>query len=243
MFRGRNYVFFKTDKLAEDSIIIGGNALYFDPTYDPQRNARIYGTVYSIPYKLSKIIIGQFPQGKPKYQDPTPAFRYLDEIAQEIKVNDKIYFHYNTLGNPEHSFMANDINGDPVYSVRYDLIYCAVRNGLIIPIGGNVLIEPLKEAIDDILHPLKDLDGNILSKDKWIQLKPEPGYIFLQGIVRVVGTPLKNDGPQILKPGDHVIIQSNYDRTIKIEGSEYYAVKNKHILGVIHEKARTTVAA
>ena len=233
MKQGRDHVFFTVDKTTEDEINKGDLKLYIDTTYDPMRHARIFGKVIAIPRKLTKTIIGSKPEPFPPSATKPMEFRYLDEIVPEVKIGDKIYFHYLTLSEPEKTLVATWNNRD-VYAVRYDQIYCAVRNGEIIPIGGHVLVEPEFESWDDILLPTYETfpDGSKqeLPRDKWIQTRVEPRAKDLRGIVRHVGTPPTGEEHN-LKEGDHILFRRNADFMIKVEGEEYYVMKSRNIHG------------
>lgn len=146
--------------------------------------------------------------------------------------------------------------------VRYDSIICAVRyedvpqetepkagevpekKTVIIPIGSYTLVEPDMESWDDILLPiaqvgadgkaLKDVAGQTLVKPKeqWLQKKVRPEAKPLRGWVRHVGSPLKGDKLEI-KVGQMIYYKPNADWVNRIEGKEYYAIRQKHILGRI----------
>jgi co-chaperonin GroES (HSP10) len=111
-----------------------------------------------------------------------------------------------------------------------------VREEKIIPIGGYVLIEPDLESWDDILKPvrstIKDKDGNFIlkPKDQWLQTKVRPDRKYLTGFVRHIGAPLKGDVNE-LEIGQKIYYRKHADWVQNIEGKEYYAIRQRHIVG------------
>lgn len=247
---GDNYVIFKTDTLFEDKVKIQGGHLYFDSGFEPPRHTRTYGEVYQVPLRLKKIPMSQERNGTPEYFDETPyRYTFTDQIEMEVQVGDRIYFHYNIIMRMNQQIVHEEVvDGKKIwyFRVRYDSIQCAVRNGVIIPIGSYVLVEPDMESIDEILipialmgadgKPLRDqLGGPILApKEKWLQKKVAPSAKPLRGRVAHIGSPLKGCVCE-LKVGDLVYFRPNADWTNKIEGNEYYTIRQGHILGRVPE--------
>lgn len=248
MRAGFNYIIFETDKLFNDHVRINGRDIYFDPMFDPAKHVRTYGTVVQIPHRLTSIPIMQESNGVPYPIERTPfRYKYIKDIEMEVEVGDKIYFHFNTIikmrENMIHEF--KDKLGTPVrwwFKVRYDQVICAVREGKIIPIGGYTLVEPDMESLDDILipiamvgadgKPLRDERGKAILKpmDQWLQTKVQPSAKYMRGWVRHVGTPLKGDICEI-EEGQLIYYKPNADWMNVIEGKEFYAIRQKHIVG------------
>ena len=223
---------------------IDGKEIHLDPSYDPQRHARISGKVVAVPDKLSRFPIAQVTAGMPAYYSSS-TFRYKRrcDIAMEVKVGDTVYFHFNTLAAMNGK--KNRV-GENLYKVAYESIICSVRDGEIIMIGGYTLIKPDVETWDDILipvpvlgsngEPMKDRNGNIIykPKDKWLQTKAAPENKYLQGYVVKVGTPLKGDTCRI-KPGQKIWYHKNADWLQYIEGKQYFTIRQNHIIAALNE--------
>lgn len=220
---------------------VGGREITFDPGFQPWLHVRSYGEVESVPMHL-----GTFPipvidtQGTPQYHEfASQKYKLLSDIEPEIQIGDRIYFHYNTI---QTRGILKEEGQHPNrtwwFQVRYDTVICSVRNGVIIPIGSWVLVEPDYETWDDILietySHLRDKDGRPLlkPKDQWIQKKVEPSYHYLKGFVRHVGTPLKGDKREV-NPGDKIVYRKNADWKVQIEGKEYFAIRQRHIEGIL----------
>lgn len=238
----RNYIIFKTDTLFNEKTSfkgVGGREIVMRPDFNPQMHARIYGEVISVPPILSKMMIMQIHRGLPSYHEYSPYYyRYISDIAPEIQVGDRIYFHFNTIMNM-NNLMREEGEGDNriwYFRVRYDQVICAVRDGKIIMIGGYALIDPDYETWKEILVPtytnLKDRFGKPIPKpeSQWIQKKVEPGYKYLRGYVRHVGTPMKGDKLEI-QPGQCIYYRKNADWLVPVEGSKYFAIRQANIIG------------
>lgn len=203
----------------------------------------------------------QEPVGTPSYHERSPIkFKHMRDIEPVVKVGDKIYFHFNTI-SMQNLVKEEGKHPDRTYyfKVRYDQVICAIRdeyrvsgvpdgsksNGerpiktthkRIIPVASYVLVEPDYETLDDILIPvyssIKDKEGKPipLPKEKWIQSKVAPGYRDLKGTVKYVGDPLKGDVCEI-KEDDKILFRKNADWMVKIEGENYFVIRQRHILG------------
>ena len=91
-------------------------------------------------------------------------------ISQEVVAGDVVYFHYNSLPNKDNAFI---LDGKLVYKIDYQDIFCVVRDGEIIPIGGWLLVEP------DVVGPARDQGALEIPADFQSEEKSET-----QGIVR-----------------------------------------------------------
>jgi len=237
----QNYVIISTDALFNSHAKfkgVNGRDIVFDTSFDPQKHVRIYGTVASVPLHLTKRPIMQEHRGTPAPTDGSPfEYRYLSDVKQEVQINDRVYYHFNSLS------MRNCVKEEGVhpnktwyFKIPYDQIICAVRDGKIIPIASYALVLPDYESWDDILHPtfttLKDKDGNFIPKPKeqWIQKKVKPEYHFLTAVVRYVGSPLGKDALEI-EPEQKIWYRRNADWMNTIEGVEYFAIRQRHIIG------------
>lgn len=249
MIAGDNFIIFRTDKLFEDKVKIKGRELYFDPSFEPWLHVRTYGEVIQIPLRLGSIPIMQEAVGVPHYVDQSPyRYKFLSDIPREVQPGDRIYFHFNTIIKMKQNLLyeKKDKLGTPIewwFKVRYDQVLCAVRAGQIIPIGSYVLVEPDMESLDEILipiavtgadgKPLKDEGGRAIMKPKeqWLQVKEKPSAKYMRGWVRHIGTPLDGDPEPLYKPGQLIYFRPNADWTNVIEGTKYYTIRQKHIVG------------
>lgn len=234
-----NYVIFKTDTMFNDKAQFkgaNGETLVLDPSFDPQKHARTYGEVVSLPAQLTRKPFMQEHRGSPPGDSVPFEYRYTSDVAQDVQVGDRIYFHFNTIT------MRNCVKEEGVhpnrvwyFKVSYEQILCAVRDGQIIPISSYVLVDPDFESWDDILVEtftnLKDKDGNFIPKPKeqWLQKKVRPEYKYLTAYVRHVGKPLKGDKCEV-EVGQKIWYRRNADWMNTVEGKDYFAIRQRHII-------------
>ena len=140
-----------------------------------------------------------------------------DGIENEVKVGDKVYFHYNSFlseGNwIPRQCMGIEENSGEYWRVAYYDIFCAVRDGEIVPVGGWSFIEPDVRKVET---------GNIISD---ISVKSET-----QGVLRHIGTPRRGQEVPDVQVGDTVLFEEHDAFENEIEGVKYYCMPQDRIL-------------
>lgn len=190
----------------------------------------------------------------PSYHESSPfEYKLLSDIAMDVRVGDRIYFHFNTIK------MGNIVHEEGIHPkktwwlrVRYDQVICIVRttqsklalpNGDlppaktdIIPVGGYALIDPDMETWEDTkkktYSSITDKEGKPMLNppEKWLTTKLVPEHKYLTGFVRQVGKPL--DGDQVeITGGQKIWYRKNADWQVKIEDQDYFVVRQRHIIG------------
>jgi co-chaperonin GroES (HSP10) len=146
-------------------------------------------------------------------------YRFTDSIFPEVCVGDRVYFTYivvnkATLVEYEGKFYCN---------IPYSAILCVVRNGEIIPIGGNVLCEEYfgKDASAFEVHG-KQMFGEMSKSGLITSIVKKPSQ--RHATVKIVGTPLKGDDMEIA-PGDIVMFPNKFGFKNNIEGKDYLFIK------------------
>ncbi|HDZ13606.1 MAG TPA: hypothetical protein ENH60_01745 [Pricia sp.] len=129
---GDNNVIFKVDRLFTDKVKVKGKKLFFDPSFDPQRHTQTWGEVVQIPLKLTGLPIMQEDAGTPPYHERgTYRYKFVSDIEQEIKIGDKVYFHFNTMLSPNNQIKTDrSFTGSVksmLFKVRYDQVLAAIR--------------------------------------------------------------------------------------------------------------------
>lgn len=254
---GVGYVLVKTDSVVDnvaDDTGLDNRPILTDTTYNRQMRMRIWGEVIQTPVTMGGVIVSTIPNGYPAYgpsrvfkdddmDEPSPSlytiggvnkYKFMSDIEPEVEIGDKLYFKWRVYYT-KNNFVAQSGDGKMfVYKVPYDHIYCAVRNGVIIPIGSHVLIEPELEKLEDILEPtyfpFNDENGKPVERPKseWIRTKLFPENKDRQGVVAHVGSPMKGEECH-LKPGDRIIYKNALKSLITIEGKKYIILRQDRI--------------
>lgn len=258
---GVGYVLMRTDSLYDEQITMpSGLKVFTDVTYRPERHMRIYGTVVQTPVLMGMTPIAQVGSGFPGYgairkyknhdmDSPSHAFykiggtmgyKFMSDIADEVKIGDKVYFKWRVI-QTKGNLMAKSSGANPeyIFKVPYDQIICVVRDGKVIPIGSNTLIDPNKESFEETLVPTyyknPDAQGNRVQKpkDQWIMKKVFPENKERQGTIMHVGTPLLGDDND-LNVGDQVLYKINLRNMFKIEGNDYIVLRQDKLIAKIN---------
>lgn len=255
---GVGYVLVKTDTILEDSVG-DGRPILVDGSYDRAKVVRTYATVVQTPVSMGNYPIRQIPVGFPGYgairiykdhdmDNPHPAlyriggvnkYRFMSDIAEEVMVGDRIYFKWRVMYG-RNNILARSEGDNPEYLVKvpYDHIYCAVRGGEIIPIGGHVLIQPEREDEREIMiktyYDVKDRNGNPVERpeSQWIRTKIFPDNKDRVGTVFRTGTPLRGDG-RYLENGIRVVYKTRLKSLLLVEGHRYFIIPQNNILAKI----------
>jgi co-chaperonin GroES (HSP10) len=177
---------------------------------------------------------GFVPNGVPKTKQTKgvvvalPKRMYeCSHIAPELEVGDKVYFHYNSIG--QDSRVLVEYSAPLTYSISYSMIFCAVRNGNIIPIGGRVLCEKyydpdvVWENVNGAVIPVKMNKIGIITE---INVKHSP----FKAILRHIGTPPLGQAKPDVKEGDIVYYEKDADFENVIEGKEYLVMMQENLI-------------
>lgn len=127
----------------------------------------------------------------------------------DVKRGDKIYF--DQFVTDQENFLGKH-NGKDLYNCRVDQIYCAVRDGKIVPQGQWCVVKPDMESWSDI------------TTKSGLLKKPSPEAHYLLGYVESI-----RPRPDI-QPGDHILYQRHADYETMIEGQKYFVMKEDDVL-------------
>lgn len=182
----------------------GNITLYVDPLFNPGKRKIISGDVVAI----------------------CDLMHPWSTIVPEVVVGDRVYFHYNALAE------VNAIpDSDGLWVIEYDFIFCSVRNGKIIPIGGRIFAEPLYDG--DIVEV--DI-GGFTTKAKLTESglvkEINPGHNLRKAKLAHIGTPRIGDDPVPVKTGDVFYYIENGDFKNSIEGKDYFVMFQDEILAI-----------
>ena len=140
---------------------IDDNGLMIDTSFNPHEHIRYDAEVVAIPERFSGGVVNQEYTGKPSaglyLPTPThslychtPKYNYVADVDIDLEVGDKVYFKYlgiefEQFGKDSRSYIRENSDGEQFHQIAPDLLICAVRNDVIIPLFGSTLISPLED--------------------------------------------------------------------------------------------------
>jgi co-chaperonin GroES (HSP10) len=199
-----NHIIVRVGSKMQESVKHGSLELQIDPEFNPTNYATICGTVEAL------------PGDSPKDEEG-------NGIMPLVELGDKVYFHYLVTSDEIYNIYDN------YYKVPYYWVFCVIRNGDILPIGGWTLCEKLVEEdfnqveVNGVkISAVLSASGLVTSVTK----KPSIKYATLCHI----GEPLENDGYLDVEVGNRIAIDVNCNFTNEIEGKSYYTIRQRHLL-------------
>lgn len=199
-----NTVVVEVGAALDDTVQYGNLKLHIDPEFNPTQYARIYGRVIAV------------PEGKAYNEESF-------EIEKEVQVGDIIYFHYLTTSDETNCIYGN------YYKVPYYWIFCVVRSGNILPIGGWTLCEQVvEEEFDTVEVSGQKVEAITSASGLVIGLNKKPSTKFAR--LTHIGKPLVGQDELKISQGSMVILNKNSNFKNTIEGKEYYTVRQSDIL-------------
>lgn len=128
-----------------------GTEIIIDPTFHPEQHAETHGIVKAIPDNLYF-----------KHGDVMDSMEML--ISIDVKVNDKVYFHYLQINEALRQKKIIEEDGKIYIFIRHDSLFCGIRDGNMIMFNGWILLEPL-EVMHSNSNVLSKLPKNRIKKD------------------------------------------------------------------------------
>ena len=201
-----NTVIVEVGKTLEDTVTFGSMTLHIDPEFNPTHHARIFGRVIAV------------PEGRTWDEEG-------NTINDKVEVGDIIYFHYLVTSDETNCIYGN------YFKVPYYWIFCTVRNGNILPIGGWSLCEPMVEKqYDTIEVGGKKMEASLSDSGLVTSVFKIPSVEIAR--VAFIGNQTGNDSTPLTSKGSVVVLAKHSNFINKIEGKDYYTVKQQYILGV-----------
>jgi co-chaperonin GroES (HSP10) len=195
----RNSVLINIEKRIEDSVELAGQKVHLydgedpftDGSYNPEERKRIWGIVVATPVELSA---------------------HLSNIVPEIKVGDKVYFHY-LLNDPMNMVV---VEGKRCLNIPYDKVFCAVREGKIIPVAGWMFISKVEQEVKALEFSTKKEVKNV-------------------GIVSYLPAPYIGE-EEDLEISDKIAFENNLEFENEVEGKKFYLIKREYIICKLQEQ-------
>lgn len=189
-----------------------------------QEQRKIFGTVAAVTRVLSDtpILMTRTPNKVTEAE-----WKYMHDIALEVRVNDKVYFSYLQL--TDNTWLGKTAFGEDMYAIPYNEVFAVVRDGEIIPIGGHILVSPVYEdGVEELSMP----DGTKVfgRQNGWgmvVSLNEKP--MDNCGYIQHVGTPLKGDDA-CLRKGMMIAFLPRKKFYNEIEGKGYWVMRQEDAL-------------
>lgn len=223
----KNSVLVELEKISDDEYsFASGVKLLLNTTYQPEHHQRIYGTCVAIPDLLSKGDMVKFDDEE---------CRFVDSIVPEVQIGDRVYFTYVTVNKSN----LLEYEGKCYCNINYSAILCVVRDGVVIPIGGNILCDEYygKDATFTEVDGTK-VFGEVSKSGLITTIIQKPSS--KHGVVRITGTPLKGDDIEV-SYGDVVMFPDRFGMKNNIEGKDYLFLKYWDILAIVGNESESLV--
>lgn len=202
-----NTVIVEVEEAIDSTYKHGSLEVHIDPLFNPTHYARIYGRVVAV------------PNGKCYNEEG-------HEIEKEVQVGDKIYFHYLVTNDENNCIYGN------YYKVPYYWIFCRVVDNDILPVGGWSLCSEIvleEDEFKTIEVDGRKINGIMSSSGLVTSLYKTPSVKYAK--LEYIGKPLKNFDELGVSSGDKIVIAKNSNFKNKIEGIDYFTVRQSDIMG------------
>lgn len=202
-----NAVIVRVEEALDSTYKHGSLEVFIDPLFNPTHHARIYGIVEAI------------PAGKCYNEEGF-------EIEQEVRVGDKVYFHFLTTSDETNCIYGNS------YKVPYYWIFCVVRDGNILPVSGWTLCSQVVEDDDEFESVEvggKTMQATLSGSGLVTSIQKKKSVKFAK--LSYIGKPLVNHKKLDVSQGDTVVLAKNSNFINKIEGVDYFTVRQSDIFG------------
>lgn len=202
-----------------------GEKLYLDVRFEEYLNAKTAGEVVGVPEKLV-------------YNTDPESFNSMEwDTDMELQVGDVIIYNYLAVKNALH--MKQFIDSETV-CIPYDKIYVAIRDGEIICINGNILVEPEEEVVNTFL----EVPDNAKVKSKQLGRVVHAGKPNRQYRAYAINFGIKS-GDDPVKPGDRILfnwndaipIQPNAELRGEITRGLLYRMQHKDVHALVPDNA------
>jgi co-chaperonin GroES (HSP10) len=206
----KDHIWVEYPKTYKDEARHGSLVIWKDTSYKPEWNVIQYGKVV------------QPSIGSSMFENRG--------IIDETQPGDKIYFNYSI---PEAGDEFYEEGGVRYMRVPLWAVYCTVRERRIIPIGSYVLTKAIYEEHEEV-----EVGGKLIRARVANGLVTGIDVTHDKRFTKVshIGMPLEGIDELRVEPGDTVMMESNCDNELEIEGEKYFVMKQENILCTISKQ-------
>ncbi len=189
----------------EDAVTINGKEILIDASWKPTEDVKICAEVAAAALRAKH----------PDLDFGTRGINQLRKVSikPEVKAGDLAYFDYKSLLDVDRFFY---LDGELHSWVDYYDVFCVKRGDELIMIGSHILVEPYTEdsKYGQLLDPFAKESETI-------------------GTLAAIGSPLNGLDKIPAVKGDKLLFPSHCAFKNKIEGKEYYIMKQHQVLVII----------
>lgn len=194
-----------TCQLMNDHVMLAGNELLIDNTFEPDKHRSTKGEVVKVSPLTTK------------------------DYEMKARVGDEVHFHYLTLKGCDRDGRTFVVRGEEAasakvyYIIPYPYLYCAVRENEIEMLNGWLLAEAIMQDEQERFG----IKINTLAAARKEHLSD-------QGIVRFIGEPEAGSVQQV-NVGDHVFFTNDSDIPLEYDlhnslGRRFFRMKQSDIM-------------
>jgi co-chaperonin GroES (HSP10) len=202
----------------------------FDPTYEPYKYIKTKAKVIGVPNEYDSEPLTAEHHLTPKSKFDMTKFLFASDFPNpDIRVGDEVYYHYLSVrpdkeDAPSVSFVCRTSDGNQVHYVRNKELHCILRDGEIIMLFGNVLIQPsYGEEIQDIDVNGVNVKCKVTASGLITSVGEEP-KLSHGTVAHINPTSFKLSRTDVSK-GDEVLYRKNSEFENEIEGEKYFLMK------------------
>jgi len=229
-----NQVLIKLDREQDEYIMGGGQKLYIDPSFEPEKHAPIAGTIINICDRLFFSTTPARPHSMPWDTDI------------ELRPGDHVITYYLTSANAfkdQDGRVMRDRERNVYILVRYDQIFAARRQDKIITCNGWNLLEPIVD------HELKRREASAKAAGLTLPFAGDgvstkmARILYLAKRNRRYRDPHRYDFEDPLQVGDivavrkHGLLPLEFSYHASLQGKKvFYRVQREYIYATIDER-------
>lgn len=215
----KNHVLVEVTCLRHKRVPFGnGMSVIVDPGFAKEQHAQTHGIVREVPEAL--------------YFNDKDIHGVEFDTDIEVQEGDKVFFHYLQINKAVSGNRYIYKDGKFFIFIKYDSLFCGIRNDEIVMFNGWMLLEPIELAVDEAKNYITTLPKDRQEHDP------------LMGKIKHVGAPVKQyffpgetDEGINVKEGDTVIFLPHSDIPLEYPmhqslTEKYFRVQRKELLSI-----------